>query len=185
VSVRRAGDAALGLVLAVSLIAAGTSGFLLWRGAQANHTIALLAEGKDIPVPHDDLGPLQAARARFLLRQGRFDAASAIADRMVAGGDPVSRASLLYALGNAHLRRALDAFKTDPMRQIAPIINVAKSEYREALSIDPQNWDARYNYDIGAALVRDADGAPPNKGADMARERALWPDIPGAPNGLP
>ena len=152
---------------------------------RANAMISALASGQDIAVPHDDLGALQAAHARFLLRRGRFDDASATADRMAAGGDPQARASLLYALANAHLRRALDAFKTDPMRQIAPIINVAKSEYRQALSIDPQNWDARYNYDIGAALVRDADGSPPNKGADMARERALWPDIPGAPNGMP
>jgi len=182
---RRAFDGGICVVLVISLAAAGTNGFVLWRGVQADRMIALLAAGKNIAVPHDDLGPLQAARARFLLRQGRFDEASATADRMAANGDPASRASLLYALGNAHLRRALDAFKTDPMRQIAPIINVAKSEYRQALSIDPENWDARYNYDIGAALVRDADGSPPNKGADMARERALWPDIPGAPNGLP
>ena len=118
-------------------------------------------------------------------RTARSTRWQALADRMEAGGDPAARASLLYALGNAHLRRALDAFKTDPMRQIAPIINLAKLEYRQSLQIDPDNWDARYNYDIAAALVREADGAPPNKGHDMARERALWPDVPGAPNGLP
>ncbi len=175
----------LAATLAIAAVAALQSGIAVWQGAHSNDAIARLASGQNIPVPFDDLGALQAARGRYLLAHNQIDKAQALADRMEAGGDPAARASLLYALGNAHLRRALDAFKTDPMRQIAPIINLAKLEYRQSLQIDPFNWDARYNYDIAAALVREADGAPPNKGHDMARERALWPDIPGTPNGLP
>ena len=177
------------LILATTLVVAGAvaiqSGYAVWHGTSSNDAIARLASGQNVPVSFSDLGPLQAARGRYLLEHSQIDKAQALADRMEAGGDPAARASLLYALGNAHLRRALDAFKTDPMRQIAPIINLAKLEYRQSLQIDPYNWDARYNYDIAAALVREADGAPPNKGHDMARERALWPDVPGAPNGLP
>ena len=68
---------------------------------------------------------------------------------------------------------------------VSPIIVMAKSEYRQALQLDPDNWDARYNYSLAAALVRDTAPSQPTAGDQMSHERAAWPDIPGAPNGLP
>ena len=173
------------IVLAAALVSGGFAGLQLWRASRDDGRIEALASGKDVAVDYADGGVAQAARARYLATHKHMDEALAIADRMLNGGDPVARASLLYALGNIHMRQALGAFKTQPMRVIAPIINQAKSEYRQALSIDPENWDARYNEDIASALVRDSDAAPAMKGHEMARERALWPDVPGTPNGLP
>ena len=49
----------------------------------------------------------------------------------------------------------------------------------------PDDWDARYNYTLAAALVRETEAAEPTSSDEMAHERATWPDIPGAPNGMP
>jgi mxaK protein len=99
--------------------------------------------------------------------------------------DPHMRAILQFGLANAHLRRALDIFSSAPMRQVAPLIGLAQSEYRQVLRADPQNWEARTNFDIASGISHDPDVAAYLKGDDMARERALVPDAPGAPNGLP
>lgn len=172
-------------VLAAAIFSGGFAALQIWRASRDDARVTALAQGRDVAVGYDDGGVAQAARARYLATHKHMDEALAIADRMLNGGDPAARASLLYALANIQMRQALGAFKTQPMRVIAPIINQAKSEYRQALSIDPGNWDARYNEDIAAALVRDSDAAPAIKGHEMARERALWPDVPGTPNGLP
>jgi mxaK protein len=171
-------------VLAAALSGAGFSAYQWWRTVRANATILALAARHDVPVSHGDPGQVQAARGLFLLAIRHAEEAQATAERM-QDADPASRAILLYALANAHMRQALKVFSTLPMRQVAPVIQLAKSEYRLSLHLDPDNWDARYNFDIAASLVRDAEPPPNHKGDEMARERALFPDIPGAPNGLP
>jgi hypothetical protein len=171
-------------VLAVALCGAGLWARQWWCDISANATISALAARRDVPVSHDDPGQVQAARGLYLLAIRHAEEAQATAERM-ENADPASRALLLYALANTHMRQAMLVFSTLPMRQVAPVIQLAKSEYRLSLHLDPYNWDARYNFDTAAALVRDAEPPPNRKGDDMARERALFPDIPGAPNGLP
>ena len=168
-----------GMVLAV------TGGAQWLEALRQNTGMAALAGGRDVAVARDAPAPLQLARARYLIAQGKLEGAQAIADRM-AGGEAVGeRAALLYALGNAHMRQALTLFKTVPFRKVAPILSLAKAEFRQAIQLDPDDWDARYNYTLAAALVRDTEAAQPTAGDEMAHERATWPDIPGAPNGMP
>jgi mxaK protein len=180
----RSRDLAAFGVLAGALGAAGYFACLLARDAQANAAITALAAGREAASLPGEAANVMAARGLFLLKNRRVEEAQALAERM-EGSDPAARATLLYALGNAHMRQALMIFASAPMRQVAPMISMAKSEYRLSLRLDPENWDARYNYDIAAALVRDADPPPSSKGEEMARERAYFPDVPGAPNGLP
>jgi mxaK protein len=168
---------------AASMLAAAACGACWCRMADANRAIAALAAGYDVAVDHDAPARAQAARGLFLVRQHRLEEAMAVAERL--DGDPVGRAALLYALGNAHMRRGLAIFADAPIREVAPLINQAKAEYRLSLQLQPQNWDARFNYDVAASLVRDQDPPPPKKGDEMSRERALIPDLPGVPNGLP
>jgi mxaK protein len=179
-----AGDIIAVCVIVGTLSTASVAAFLWAQASRSNTAIAALAAGHDVPVSHDDPAPIQAARGLYLLTTRHVEEAQALAERM-SGADAASRATLLYALGNAHMRQALMIFATAPMRQVAPMIQLAKSEYRLSLRLDPDNWDARYNYDIAAALVRDADVPPSRKGEEMAHERAYFPDVPGAPNGLP
>ncbi len=168
-----------------SLAYAATNATNLINLHAENTLIAAFASGHDTLLPRHAAAELHAARGLFLLSQGRVDDAQIELDSITPNTNSAARITLLYAMANAHLKRALEIFSSAPMRQVAPLIALAQSEYRQVLRQDPQNWDARYNFDIAAALTHDAEVAAYLKGDDMARERALVPDAPGAPNGLP
>jgi mxaK protein len=171
-------------VCIAALAYAGAMAAKLLSVQSENERIAAFASGKDIVLPRHAAAELRAARGIMLLAHNRVDEAQAEFDSIE---DSPSRArdTLLYALANAHLKRAMEVFNSAPMRKVAPLIGLAQSEYRAVLRHDPQNWDARYNFDIASALTHDPEVAAYLKGDDMARERALVPDAPGAPNGLP
>jgi mxaK protein len=175
------------IALMASLLAGlGVSAFgavQLWRAQRANATILALAAGHDAAA--NSSNPLVAvARARYLLAKGEIPAAQAIADDL-ANAPPAVQAPLEYALGNAYMRQALARMRRTPFWKIKPIFAVAKSAYRQAIQLDPDNWDARYNYAIASMFLRESEHAQPTIGEGMAHERAAWPDIPGAPNGMP
>ncbi len=169
-------------IVALAYAAVTAAGMLAVRSE--NRRIAAFASGQDMALQRHASADERAARGIMLLAHDRVDDAQAEFDSI---GDAPSRArdTLLYALANAHLKRALEIFSSAPMRKVAPLIGLAQSEYRSVLRHDPQDWDARYNYDIASSLTHDAEVAAFLKGDDMARERALVPDAPGAPNGLP
>jgi mxaK protein len=177
-------DTAAFVVLVAALASGLCHALFWWQGSRANATLETLRAGHDVTTTHDDPVAVRAARGVYLAAHLHVEEAQAIAERLPSG-DAIARATLLYDIANAHMRQAMMIFASAPMRQVAPMIQLAKSEYRAALRLDPGNWDARYNYDIAAAMVRDADPPPSSKGDEMAHERAYFPDIPGAPNGLP
>ncbi len=170
--------------LAAMGYAAVNAGTLLVLHAE-NARIAAFAAGRDVALPRNAAPEERAARGVFLLSHDRVDDAQVELDSLPDRPDVPARDALLYALANAHLKRALEIFNSAPMRKVAPLVALAQSEYRQVLRHDPQNWDARYNFDIASALTHDPEAASYLKGDDMARERALVPDAPGAPNGLP
>jgi len=175
-------------LVAIALCALGGAAFnlseILQRRAE-NARIAAFAAGRDAILTRRAAAELHAARGVFLLSRDRVDDAQIELDSIPPEGASPARDTLLYALANAHLKRALEIFNSAPMRRVAPLIALAQSEYRQVLRHDPYNWDARYNFDIAASLTHDPEVAAFLKGDDMARERALVPDAPGAPNGLP
>lgn len=168
-----------------SLAYAATNAEALISRNSENTLIAAFASGHDTPLPRHAAAELHAARGLLLLSQNRVDDAQIELDSIAPDANNEARNTLLYALANAHLKRALEIFSSAPMRQVAPLIALAQSEYRQVLRQDPQNWDARTNFDIASGLTHDPEVAAFLKGDDMARERALVPDAPGAPNGLP
>jgi mxaK protein len=172
-------------LLVAALAAAARAGLRLRRGAADNASIAALAAGHDITPDHDTAVPVLVARARFLLSEGKIDEARAIAERLNSPDVAPERASLLYALGNEHLRQAMQIYLLVPLRQVKPLVNAAKAEYRQALQLDPDNWDCRYNFAIAATLIHETETSKSMIGAQMSHDRAAWPDIPGAPNGMP
>ena len=169
-------------ILFAGMALAAQAALALFQTRQDNAAIIALASGRDLAVPTRANPNLQSARGIFLLAHGRPEEAQAIADRLP---DSAARAGLLYNLGNFMLRRGLTMYFTRPMRETAPVIRIAQAEYREALHLNPDNWDARFNLDVANALVRDADAAKPTTGFQMAPDKATIPDEPGAPAGLP
>jgi mxaK protein len=172
-------------ILAVSLATALQAGWQLWRDTRDNRKIAALASGHDMPIGSTPSAALLAARGRFLVAQGDIDQAREIAERLNAPRMANDRAALLYALGNEHLRRAMQIFMLVPLRQVKPLVNAAKAEYRQSLQLNPSDWDCRYNFALAATLIHDRETSKALIGAQMSHDRATWPDIPGAPNGMP
>ena len=179
----------LRLTLAIIVIAgaatAAQAGLSLFETHRENITISDLAAGQDRAVASDAEATLQVARGAFLLAHGRPEDAQSVADRMASGDRSRQHGELLYNLGNFMLRRGLAIYVTHPMRETAPLLRIAQAEYRAALHDDPDNWDARFNLDIVNALVRDDGAASPTAGTRMAPDKAMVPDEPGAPSGLP
>jgi mxaK protein len=178
-------DYAAAFLCLAATIYAGVNGIALLEVRRENARIAAFAAGRDVALPRQAHAEVRAARGVFLLAHDRVDDAQIELDSIPDRAGMPARDTLLYALANAHLKRALEIFSSAPMRKVAPLVALAQSEYRQVLRHDPQNWDARYNFDIASALTHDAEVAAYLKGDDMARERALVPDAPGAPNGLP
>jgi mxaK protein len=80
----------------------------------------------------------------------------------------------------------MSAIEGGALDKAIPLTKLAKDDYRRALSLDPDFWDAKFNFDVAMRLVRDLPGyeqegeeAPPD-----AKTR-LWTDLPGVPRGLP
>jgi mxaK protein len=173
------------VVFVAALVATIAYGDTFLEIRARNAILARYAAGQDQVLPRDSPTALRAARGLFLLAHDRVDEAQTEFDTLGLENVAGPRSLLLYGLANAHFRRALDIFSSAPMRKVAPLIGLAQSEYRQVLRADPGNWDARYNFDIASALSHDPEVAAFLSGDDMARERALVPDAPGAPNGLP
>ncbi len=171
--------ATLGLVVGVGLIGTG-----LWHkqhaAALARAAQAVLV-GRVVPPPGAP-AELMAARARFLTGRGDFDAAEAAIGQLPSGA---AKSALLYSLGNARLRRALAVFNGLPFRKVKPMIIAARYDYRLAMSLDPGMWDARYNYAFASELLPARETYQHSSGAQMSHDKAVWPDLPGAPNGMP
>ncbi len=181
---RRTASVLLALGLLVGVAVAGVGVVQLWQAQQANMAIGALAAGRDVPAGRDSQKLVLVARARFLLAKGDILGAQALADDLI-NAPPDIEAQLHYALGNAHMRHALARMRKVPFWKVKPTFAVAKTEYRLAIQLDAENWDARYNYAIASMFLRDSEAAIPTIGEGMAHERAAWPDIPGAPNGMP
>ena len=171
--------AMLGLAVGVALVGLG-----LWRRQRAaglaRDAQAVLA-GRLVPrngAPAD----LMAARARLLIARGEFDAAEAAIGQLPADG---RKCVLLYALGNARLRQALAVFNGLPFRKVKPMIVAARYDYRLAISLAPDFWDARYNFAFASELLPVREEYQQSSGAQMSHDKAVWPDLPGAPNGMP
>ncbi len=176
---------AAAVIVLAALFQACHAGAALWQGMTDNTRISELVAGRDIAVEGGAAAPVLAARARLAIAKGNIDEARSIADHMTAPQLAPVRASVLYALGNAHLRQAMQIYLLVPLRQVKPLINAAKLEYRQSLQLDPDNWDCRYNFAISETLMHDPETSKAMSGAQMSHDRASWPDIPGAPNGMP
>jgi mxaK protein len=172
-------------VLFAALAEASRAGASMWQSGADNSKIIALESDRDVIVASDAAPPLLAARAQWLVAQGKIDEARAIAEQLNAPASAPLRASVLYAIGNAHLHQAMQIYLLVPLKQVKPLVNAAKAEFRQALALDPGNWDCRYNFAIATTLIHDTETAKAISGAQMSHDRASWPDIPGAPNGMP
>jgi mxaK protein len=175
------------VVTALALIAAAIGATGYWRSAlAANMTIEALRAGRDIEVDADSRPELLLARIAFLTTRHEIDRARVLLEALDRAGGDAMRARGHYLLANSLLRKALDDIERSEFEAANPFVNLAKREYRRALQILPQFWDAKFNLDVAARLVRDFPQFERKNGDERSADpKTLWTDIPGKPKGLP
>ena len=89
--------------------------------------------------------PLLFAQAYHQPPGGDYRDALALYKRAEVAGDPALQAIARYNSGNVYFRAGLAMREADNEQQAVPLLELAKGSYRQALRLDPANWDARYN----------------------------------------
>lgn len=158
-----------------------------WRGAvDANDSIEAMREGRDVAVDANGRPETILARVAFLTARSEIDRARALVEGLDRSGSIEARARGHYLLANALLRKAFDHIERSQLEAANPFVNLAKREYRRALQLAPDDWDAKFNLDVAARLVRDFPDFERNSGDELSADpKKLWTDIPGKPKGLP
>jgi mxaK protein len=175
------------VALCLALVVTTVALLLQWRGAvEANDTIEALRAGRDIVVDANARPETLLARIGFLAARSDVDRARASVEALDRSGSSEARARGHYLLGNALLRKAFDQIQRSELEAANPFVNLAKREYRRALQLAPDYWDAKFNLDVAARLVRDFPDFERKSGDELSADpKKLWTDIPGKPKGLP
>jgi mxaK protein len=92
-------------------------------------------------------------------------------------------AAALYNIGNLHLRQALAARSDGAEGQAMALFELAKQSYRDALSIDSTDWDAKYNLERVLRLAPEAEEQELGEGPQVTRRRmpAIKREVPLGP----
>jgi mxaK protein len=98
-----------------------------------------------------DVPEARFAQALALAAAGRYEPALRAYKDLAQSSQGALRASALYNLGNLNLREATRN------AQAAPLVELAKQSFRDALRADPDDWDARYNLERALQLAPEVD----------------------------
>jgi mxaK protein len=167
----------------VTMLIAGWHWYKDWRD---NRIVAALLAGENIEIDPNTASPnVLFARSYYLLKRDRIDEAQILLDQVNFRGDPMTRVAMLYNVANARLRATFDAIEQGAFDKATSLVNLTKDDYTEALRLDPEAWDVKYNLDVAARLVRDLPLAPPSDEPAQQTPQELWTDLPGVPKGGP
>ncbi len=169
------------------LIWLGTlAAFALWvRDAGRNSTIDDLTHHHDIAVSEDAAPKLLFARAYFLITHGRLDDAQALVSLFDLRGSDNERAALHYDLGNARLLAAFEKIDGANYDAAGALVGLAEEDYIEAMRLNPDLWNARYNFDVAARLVRKYPSFVNTPDPQRQEPRPIWTELPNVPRGEP
>lgn len=135
---------------------AGATAWQLWRARAVN---AAIATADTTTLDAATLPEARFARALTASRKGRYDEALKLHKALIQVAPAGLRPAALYNLGNLHLHEALKN-GPDRLQQSLPLVELAKQSYRDALRIDPDDWDARYNLDRALWLAPEVEEPP-------------------------
>lgn len=177
---------AIWLLATASIACFGYAAYDLISARGANSNIRQLVDRKDVPIDVKRAHPQEIlARITESVRRDHIEDAQAMLSLAGTTLPPSIRASALYNIANARTRMAAEAVRKGQIDSATAMINLAKSEYRMALKLEPQSWDTRYNLDVAMRIVRDLPQAETEETTSPEAAKKLWTDLPGIPRGLP
>jgi mxaK protein len=121
--------------------------YQLWQYHQIEAFVADPTAEDVVP----DNGRAHFALAEVLEAQSEHDLALDEWTLVLNSEDKLLIALAYYNRGNINLREAQTMTASDG-RQI-PLVELAKQDYRSALAVLPQFWDARYNLEVALTIV--------------------------------
>ena len=92
---------------------------------------------------------------------GEIDDARVVYGDLGRSTDTDLRAAAFYNLGNSYMKQAETMDLDKDADRAFPLIELAKMNYRKALAINSENWDARRNLQRALRLVPDANPKVP------------------------
>ena len=138
---------ALTFLIAASAAVAVWTAVNLWQQSKIN---AYIGEPEAFETVPDD-PRAKFAYAGMLQRQEKSDAALAQLTEVLGQADDALLPLAYFNRANINLREALSLTDSDG-RQI-PLVELAKQDYRSALALKPDMWNARYNLEIALRVV--------------------------------
>ena len=129
---------------------------------------------------------VRLARAVYFRQKQRYDEALDTLSLIVGQGDIRLQSQSRYNLGNVYLTEAMADVEAGRITQAMPLLTLAKQSYRQALALDSDFWDAKYNLELAMRLLPEFDRiSPAEPDNDAAKPSQLWTTVPGFPRGLP
>jgi len=181
----RARTATLAVLFAALVLATAVAFAILGRDAARNRIIDALAHNHDIAVTQNAAPKLLFARAYFLITHRRLDDAQTTVSYNDLRGSDKTRANLHYDLGNGRLLAAFDKIDSADFDAAGALVGLAEEDYIEAMRLNPNDWDARYNFDIAARLVRQYPSFANYPDPRRQGPRPIWTELPNVPRGEP
>ncbi|MDD5275626.1 MAG: MxaK protein [Methylovulum sp.] len=162
-------------------------GWTLYGIRLSNRSITALATGKDVPLDKivNAAPEVRLARAMALKKQQRYDEALATLNLILDAPDPALQAKIRYNLGNIYLHLAVVKTEAMAVNEAMPLVALAKQAYRQALALDSQFWDAKYNLEVAMRLLPEMDKISSEEESPVNQKSQLWTTVPGFPRGLP
>jgi mxaK protein len=177
---------AVSICLVVGLaLAAAAAGSLWGMNAARNRTIAALIGGHDVTVASDGAPEALFARAYFLMTHNRLDDAQLVVSMVDLRASDRLRADLHYDMANARLKFAFDKIEIGDFDAAGALVGLAREDYREAIRLDPESWNARFNFDVASRLVREYPSFGFTPDERRHGPRPLWTELPNTPRGEP
>jgi mxaK protein len=174
------------LLLAAGLGVVAVSGWSWFTERRDNRIITALLAGVDIEIDPNTASPrVLFARAFYLLKRDRVEDAQVLLDQANFRADAATRVSMLYDMANVRVRATFDAIDQGQFDKATSFVELAKQDYNQALRLDPEAWDVKYNLDVAARLVRDLPEGVPSDEEPQQTSKKLWTDLPGVPKGEP
>lgn len=166
-------------------LAAAAAGALWGMNAARNRAISALNRGRDVTIASNGTPEVLFARAYFLMTHNRLDDAQPVAGMLDLRASARLRAAVHYDLANARLKLAFDKIENGDFDAAGALVGLAREDYREAMRLDPDDWNARFNFDVASRLVREYPSFGFTPDERRQGPRPLWTELPNTPRGEP
>lgn len=164
----------------------GGAAYEAWAWQRESRWLAQLGEPERIHVSGATPTFLLMAKAAWQAQAGQAQEAIRLYHSLLNSNDPAVREPALYNLATLYLRdgaRLWNAVGVLEYARVTTLVELAKENYREALRLDPEDWDARYNLEYAWRVTPPPKEKP--KSDWKGSKSSVYSTLPGLPGGGP